>query len=204
MVQSGLVNEPRVSHYRLAAHLSLAFATGALVLWTALDGVLVREPARRLTPGRLSAVFTLLALFALQVVYGAFMAGTHAGYYYTTFPDLNGTLLPARSFTGPSLWTDALSNPTAIHYLHRFFGWLLFSYTLGLWVYLRRVEARPQLWHAAAWVAALTFVQFNLGALTVVRRVEMPLAAAHQAMAYLLLSSLVLLLHRALGSAKRA
>ena len=37
MVQSGLVHEPRVSHFRLAAHLLLAFATGAFVLWLALD-----------------------------------------------------------------------------------------------------------------------------------------------------------------------
>jgi cytochrome c oxidase assembly protein subunit 15 len=203
MVQSGLVHEPRVSHYRLAAHLSLAFATGALVLWLALDGMFVRNPERRLAPARLAAVYGLLALFALQVVYGAFMAGTHAGYYYTTFPDLNGTFLPGPSFTGTSWLLDALNSPTAIHYLHRFLGWLVLSYTIGIWVYFRRVEPRPQLWRAAAWVAWLALVQLNLGALTVVQRVALPLAVAHQALAYLFLSSLVLLLHRSLGSAPR-
>src|SRR6202008_3435133 len=37
MVKSGLIDEPRVSHYRLAAHLLLAFAAGPGVLLGPLD-----------------------------------------------------------------------------------------------------------------------------------------------------------------------
>ena len=204
MVRSGLVNEPRVSHFRLAAHLALAFGTGALVLWLALDGFYVRERSQRLAPARIVAVCALLALLAVQVVYGAFMAGTHAGHYYATFPDLNGHYLPGPSFTGPSLIADAVNRPTAIHYLHRLFGWLTFAYSIGLWVFLRRVEPRPHVWRCAALVAALAFVQFNLGALTVVQRVDFPFALAHQALAYLLVSSGVLLLHSAYGTKSRS
>lgn len=53
MVKSGLENKfegpsdvPRVSQYRLAAHLSLAFVLYTLLLWSALDHLL---PAERLT-----------------------------------------------------------------------------------------------------------------------------------------------------------
>ncbi|MEM7569243.1 MAG: COX15/CtaA family protein, partial [Pseudomonadota bacterium] len=37
MVQSGLVDAPAVSHYRLAAHLSMALLLFSAVLWTVLD-----------------------------------------------------------------------------------------------------------------------------------------------------------------------
>ena len=44
MVRSGLVDIPAVSHYRLAAHLSLAFFLGIYVLWWILDLRSTRTP----------------------------------------------------------------------------------------------------------------------------------------------------------------
>jgi cytochrome c oxidase assembly protein subunit 15 len=200
MVKSGLVHEPRVSHFRLAAHLLLAFATGQLVLWLALDAYFPRRPERALRGGRLLAVRGLLALLFVQLCYGAFMAGTHAGYYYASFPDMNGRYAPGAFFTGPSLVRDALNSPIAIHYLHRVIAFGLLFGAIGLYVHTLRVEPRTALRRAAGLVAALAFVQFNLGALTVVHHVDIPWAVAHQAVAYLLISSAVFLLHRALGS----
>ncbi|MGH6928551.1 MAG: COX15/CtaA family protein, partial [Dongiaceae bacterium] len=123
MVQSGLTDEPRVSHYRLAAHLVLAFVTGGFALWLVLDGYAPRLPARRAPQLHLRLVLGLLALLLVQSIYGAFMAGTRAGYYFATFPDMHGSYSPAPFFTGDSLLQDALNSPPAIHYLHRFFGW---------------------------------------------------------------------------------
>jgi cytochrome c oxidase assembly protein subunit 15 len=200
MVRSGLIDEPRVSHYRLAAHLLLAFATGQLVLWLALDAACPRDRERRLGDARLFAIGALLALLVLQVIYGAFMAGTHAGYYSATFPDMNGSYSPKPFFTGSSPLRDAVSNPLAIHYLHRSLAWLVLGYAIALCVYLKRKEPRPVVGRAALLVAAVAFVQLNLGAITVLSRVALPWAVAHQAAAYLLVSSVVLLLHRALGS----
>jgi cytochrome c oxidase assembly protein subunit 15 len=37
MVKSGLVDDPRVSQYRLTAHLGLAFLIYAAMFWVALD-----------------------------------------------------------------------------------------------------------------------------------------------------------------------
>ncbi|HMI90946.1 MAG TPA: COX15/CtaA family protein, partial [Polyangiales bacterium] len=198
MVASGLVDEPRVSHYRLAAHLLLAFVTGSAVLWLALDldfHVELREGAA--TPrmggeGRVPfpiaklAVVGLIALILLQCVYGAFMAGTHAGHYSTTFPDMNGRFAPGPFFTGPSLLRDALDSPLAIHYLHRAFAWGLLAYAFGLFAWLRRGGA-PGVRRAAGWMALAVFVQLNLGALTVVNRVALPLAVFHQAVGFLVL-----------------
>jgi cytochrome c oxidase assembly protein subunit 15 len=200
MVQSGLVDEPGVSPYRLTAHLLLAFATGQLVLWLALDGRSPRRPSYRVRGAHLAMVWALLALLALQVAYGGLMAGTHAGYYASTFPDMNGGYSPRPFFTGASWWQDAFGSPLAIHYLHRCLAWLVLCYAIGLSVYLRSREARTAVRRAAVWVAATAFVQLNLGAFTVVSRVAIPWAIAHQGMAYLLVSSALVLLHRALGS----
>lgn len=199
MVQSGLVNEPRVSHFRLAAHLVLAFATGQLALFTLLDSDV---PARRsaLTGGVARVVAGFLGVLGLQIVYGAFMAGTHAGYYFATFPDMNGEYAPGRFFTGASRAADALANPIAIHYLHRALGWLVLGWAVGLFAYVTmRVGDKP-VRRASALVAGLALLQLNLGAATVLTRVSLGWAVAHQATAYLLLSGAVLLLHRTLAA----
>jgi cytochrome c oxidase assembly protein subunit 15 len=200
MVQSGLTHEPRVSHYRLAAHLLLAFVTGGFALWLALDGYAPRIPARRAPQLHLRLALGLLALLAVQSIYGAFMAGTRAGYYYATFPDMHGSYGPGPFFTGDSLLHDAFNSPPAIHYLHRFFGWATLCYAFGLWAFLQRVAPRASVRQAAALVGAITFLQFNLGAMTMLHRVKLPIAVAHQVMTYLLLSCALVLLHRVLGS----
>jgi heme a synthase len=206
MVQSGLWDQPQVSHFRLAAHLVLAFLTGQLVLWLALDLRTSRHTvrARAARRGGLTAgVWAMLGVLAIQITYGAFMAGTHAGYYYGTFPDMHGAYAPAAFFTGAdSVWRAALTDPRAIHYLHRAFGLALVALSIGLWVFLR--QRRPELGRSAGLVAALTFVQFNLGALTVITRVDIHAAVLHQACGYLLVSSCVLLLHRALARRSEA
>ena len=204
MVQSGLIDEPRVSHYRLAAHLLLAFVTGAVVLWLALES---RAPQARAQPAarlHVQLVWTMIALLLLQSLYGAFMAGTRAGYYYATFPDMHGSYLPGPFFTGRSWLADALASPPAIHWIHRFIGWIAFCYAIGLWAFLRRAESRASIRRAAGLLAATGLIQFNLGALTVLHRVDATLAVAHQVGAYLMLSSTVFLLHRALGGGYRS
>src|SRR5262249_30330421 len=98
-----------------------------------------------------------------------------------------------------SLWPAAVASPLAIHYLHRALAWLVLGYAIALSVLLRNKDSDVAVARAAALVALVAFVQLNLGALTVVSRVAFHWAIAHQAVAYLLLSSVTLLLHRALG-----
>lgn len=198
MVKSGLIDEPRVSHYRLAAHLLLAFTTGVLVLWIALDLRPASATAARVPRMARVAGFGLLALILLQCMYGAFMAGTHAGYYASTFPDMNGRFAPGPFFTGPSALHDAFTSPLAIHWLHRALGWLLLGYALALFAWLRASGQAPRIRRAAGLVALAAFLQLNLGGLVVVSRVALPLAVTHQALAYLVLSSAIVLLHRLL------
>jgi cytochrome c oxidase assembly protein subunit 15 len=203
MVQSGLVDEPRVSHFRLAAHLLLAFLVGQLVLWLALDA---RGPGPAPVASRSTdrvhvriarATIALIVLLALQTLYGAFMAGLRAGYYFGTFPDMNGHFAPAPFFKAATLAQNLLSYPPAIHWIHRALAFVVLGCAVALWVYVQRLPALPAVKRAALLLAVTVFLQLNLGAVTVLTRVQLGWAVAHQALAYLLLSAAVVLLHRA-------
>jgi cytochrome c oxidase assembly protein subunit 15 len=201
MVKSGLVDEPRVSHLRLAAHLTLAFALGQWLLWLALAAERGRAPRPAAgfvpgapSPGQRAAAWGLVALIVLQSVFGAFMAGTRAGVLFSSFPDMNGTLSPAPFFVG-ALLDDLLHNPAAIHWTHRTLAWLVLGYGLGLLSWLRTT---PGLGRAPGLLGAALLLQVVLGALTVIQAVPISLAVAHQATAYLLLSCAVAVCH-ALG-----
>lgn len=203
MVQSGLVNRPEVSHFRLAAHLSLAFFVGQYLLWLALsfrgppDGAHAPDVHRgRPHTSLFLAVVVLWGLLAAQVVLGAFMAGTHAGLLSATFPDMNGSFAPAPFFRFPSLVANLLHNPLAIHWSHRALGFAVLGVggVLAMAALRRNVAdtAKPA---AIAMLSALV-LQFVLGASTVVFGVPIALAVAHQLGAYVLMSTAVLLGHR--------
>lgn len=84
MVRSGLVDRPSVSHLRLAAHLGLALIVANYVLWLILEQRVrpprpVDEEEERQRRWVYRGALGLLVLISVQVVYGAFVAGTRAG-----------------------------------------------------------------------------------------------------------------------------
>jgi len=81
MVASGLVDRPSVSHYRLAAHLSLALTIYSFTLWTAF--FVARPRAEQTVPVALRPALRRhailgLAMLATTIVWGAFTAGRPA------------------------------------------------------------------------------------------------------------------------------
>ncbi|MCP5043609.1 MAG: heme A synthase [bacterium] len=192
MVKSGLVGIPAVSHLRLASHLALAFAISQWILWTLLD--LHFGHARPSLAGLQQWTFGLLLLISLQVVYGAFMAGTHAGILFPSFPDMNGDYLPGPFFPLATLWQNLVHSPIAIHYVHRALGFALLFYGAATCFALRRAPLTPS-WVRGQFVCVLV-AQFALGAVTVLYQVPLALAAIHQAGAFITACSASLLAHR--------
>ena len=76
MVKSGLVNNPEVSQYRLAAHLSLAFSVFGLAWWMMLSLRMGTPPARNPRARWVKPwVLGFLGLLCAQIAYGAFVSG---------------------------------------------------------------------------------------------------------------------------------
>ncbi|MET0387343.1 MAG: COX15/CtaA family protein [Polyangiales bacterium] len=198
MVKSGLVNEPRVSHYRLAAHLVLAMGVGQWILWQALELLAPRAEGVRAPRGLRVAALGVLPLLLLQLIYGAFMAGTHAGYMAATFPDMNGHYTPGHFFISGSLSTDFFDNPLSIHYLHRALAFLVLAYVSCL--VLASWRQRAELRATALFLLLATLGQGLLGVLTVVLHVPLGVAVAHQGGAYVLLGAAVLFVHATFSS----
>jgi len=196
MVASGLVDEPRVSQYRLAAHLSLAFALYVALFWAALRRL--ASPAEPVADERLDRVRRLLvaalAVTALTVVAGAFMAGTHAGFTYNTFPLMDGALVPDGLYAAP-WWRAPFESIETIQFNHRLLAIATLVLVLATWWQSRWLALAPRARHVANATAIGVLVQFGLGIATLLLAVPLPLGVLHQAGAVVLLTLLVWLLH---------
>ena len=194
MVQSGLIDIPQVSHYRLAAHLLLAMALLGATLWQALN--LIRVEAAETVQTRLRQIalgFTVL--ISLLIFYGAIVAGLNAGLGYNTFPLMAGHLVPPRMFMLEPLWLNLLDNHITVQFLHRTFGWLILFSTAGIWLYARKLPLSLKQSHAVKVIAGLVALQFVLGVLTLIYVMPLGLAIAHQAVAAILFASAINLNH---------
>jgi cytochrome c oxidase assembly protein subunit 15 len=187
MVSSGIVNDVRVSHFRLAAHLLVALTTLAGLVWTALDLLALKqgEPRARLTGLGIAA----LAMVGLQLFFGALLAGLRAGvvagagwFNWGAWPLMQGSVYPEG--VEPSL--VPFSDPYFVHFFHRWWAWPVL---VVLVVLARRIRARHRLVSVAMHAAIGT--QILLGIATVWSGVTLWIAVAHQLVGALTLCAVV-------------
>jgi cytochrome c oxidase assembly protein subunit 15 len=195
MVRSGLVDRPSVSHYRLALHLALAVCIFGYSVWLATDlrtSTLQSDArgGRRMTRG-LTLVGVLLAL---QIVWGAFVAGLKAGLIFNTFPLMAGAIWFPGVVSEPAL-LDFVREPATVQWTHRLLGTLLLVATAAHFSSVRRRAAAPRIRRLNASLLALVAVQYLLGVLTLVLRVPISLAVLHQATAVLIVGVWVVWMH---------
>jgi heme a synthase len=192
MVASGLVDRPDVSHLRLATHLVTALIFFAGLIWTALD-LLAHERNPEVRPARLhTASATVLLILGLQIMLGAFTAGLDAGFAYASWPLMGDTLFPDHGWKMHlGVIENLRDNPIVVQFLHRWWAWIAATAAIAL-----AFKARRKWRSAPLVVALLVAVQITLGIETLLSGVAIPIAAAHQAVAVLLLASLVVASHR--------
>ena len=173
MVVSGITQDVKVSHFRLAVHLLVALTTLAAIVWTALD---LRAEARGAARARLTG-FGLLVLAALfiQLGLGALVAGLRAGPVASDWPLMMGRFFPAGIDWSGGTVHALLNDPFLVHFLHRWWAWVV----VGLLIVLARrirVAARP----AAIAIHSAFGTQILLGIATVMSGVTIWLAVLHQ------------------------
>jgi cytochrome c oxidase assembly protein subunit 15 len=192
MVASGLVDRPEVSHIRLAIHLLTALTIFSASLWVALDlRALARDPEAR--PARMptAGIWALCAL-ALQLMYGAYVAGLDAGFAYNSWPKMGDEWFPSDTPMMRPFILNFVDNPIVVQFVHRWLAWVVAALIALLAATAWRAGRRR---HAAAILIAVA-LQISLGISTLLSGVALTLAASHQAMAVLLLATLLATSHR--------
>ena len=178
MVLSGLIDRPSVSHYRLAAHLSLAFIIFGCLLWTAFS--LKPPTAKETSFCKRRHGWSALALLAITIIWGAFMAGKDAGLASDTWPHFyQGEIIPH------DLNVAVTEHEATIHFVHR---WLAFLAVIMIAAFAWRVRSFA--------LGGMVIVQFALGIATVMTHVHIHTAAMHQAGAFILTGLLLRELYR--------
>lgn len=194
MVKSGLLNGPFVSHYRLALHLVNAFITFGYIFWVVQDLRSVHDRRRPLTLWNfLSVVLLLLAL--VQIVFGAFVAGLHAGLVYNTWPKMGDEWI-AES-VGYALmkdgWSSWFNNLASVQFVHRMLAIVLIVSISVMWFVRNcaQLNLTSSQKEALNWCMFFTCLQFLLGVTTLLYRVPLWMGVAHQVGAFLVFGALV-------------
>jgi cytochrome c oxidase assembly protein subunit 15 len=189
MVAGGLVDRPSVSHYRLAAHLSLAFIIFAYAVWLARELSIparqnfVDPRAHRIIRRGLLGVGVLLGV---QIVYGAFVAGLKAGFFANTFPLMGERLIPAGWLNLQPLLRNFVENGATVQWLHRVIGTILGFAVIALFARTRALPSDVWSKRYATLLVGVVALQYLLGVLTLINAVPVALGVTHQAVALLL------------------
>ncbi|MBI3442028.1 MAG: COX15/CtaA family protein [Proteobacteria bacterium] len=196
MVKSGLVDQPAVSHYRLAAHLGLAFIIFCSLLYMGLAFCTSRDPAaEKLVPLR-KLVAGTLALAGITMMWGALVAGLRAGLIYNNdFPFMGKYVWPTEMFRFSPPWTNFFENHAAVQFTHRILALLTFITILFVVWKSSTVECPPRLRKLFSALLIMTCVQVGLGITTLVTHVNIVVANLHQAGALTILAILTALLY---------
>jgi heme a synthase len=209
MVQSGLIDRPSVSHYRLAAHLSLALIIFSCLLWLAIDFLrkarplhyTVRASNALLTHGIITFVFV-----ALTIVWGAFVAGLDAGMMYNEFPLMGKTIVPPELLSMTPAWINVFENHAAVQFTHR---WLAMATALVALSFAAHGLSfdRKHFAMLGVWV----IVQVTLGIKTLLamgtesalNKASIHIAATHQFGAVILLTLMIMIFYRMIDSRRK-
>jgi cytochrome c oxidase assembly protein subunit 15 len=194
MVRSGLVDDPRVSPVRLAAHLGVAFLIYGALLWIAMG--LWLDPVRRVTRGGRAMTLAIVALVFVMALSGALVAGIRAGFAYNTFPLMNGQWVPREILLLDPWWKNFVYNMATVQFVHRVLALAIAASVALLWWRLDSdlsFDDRVRVWNHALLAAIVVQVAAGIG--TLLMRVPLPLAALHQAGAVIVFTCALGLLH---------
>jgi heme a synthase len=196
MVASGFFPDTTsVSPYRLVIHLALALCLYAAIVWT---GLTVLRPTRMRRPHILPLRCLAIAccfVVAFTIVAGGFVAGTHAGLDYNTFPLMDGQLVPDGYARLSPFLRNLTENIAAVQFDHRVLATLTALLTSCTVVIGFATPTQLDVRLALGALGLTTAVQYGLGIATLLLVVPTGLAAAHQANAVLVLSAALALMH---------
>ena len=197
MVKSGLSNDPYVSAYRLTFHLFNALIIFTMLTWTSMEyyyskkinffsNIISKE----------FLIFIAILLTFLTIISGGFMAGTHAGQSFNTYPLMNGRIIPEDYFLSDFGIFNMFENTIAINFNHRWMGTLTFVYTFSLFLFFLFTNFSQISKFIIMSVILTLIIQFFLGILALLSNVYIVYASLHQTNSIILLSTLLISYHQ--------
>merc|ERR1719189_3279366 len=176
MVKSGLEHEnflgpndvPRVSQYRLAAHLSSAVLLYSVLFWNAKE---ILAPAWRIAPEKVTPALAQLrkmvisskALVFLTLVSGAFVAGLDAGLVYNSFPKFADRWIPEDILAFSPALRNITENPTTVQFNHRILGTSTLAFVTAVAFKAQKLPLPPHIKSAALALGAMGWCQVAMG-----------------------------------------
>jgi cytochrome c oxidase assembly protein subunit 15 len=188
MVKSGLVNDPTVSQYRLAVHLSNALLILFLLIWTLLE---FNNGHSKI---KLDFSFIILCFLFTTIIAGAFVAGMDAGLMYNEYPLMGYSLIPENY--GEFGILDPFENPASAQFHHRHIA-LFTTICILIYCYRNYTQSNDNIVKKCSlFMSLIVCFQFLLGIFTLISMVPVYLGALHQAGAVILFISLTTIIHR--------
>ena len=192
MVKSGLQNDPYVSPYRLTFHLSNAIIIYALLLWTSIEYFHLKSINFINIKSKKFLILTSIILVFITILSGGFMAGSHAGQSFNTYPLMNGKIIPDDIYLAEMGILNLFENTVTINFNHRWIATLTFVYTFSLFLYLSISKITGLQKSIIVLVLLILSLQFFLGVMALLSNVAIQYASLHQTNSLLLLSILLL------------
>ncbi|MGO4821340.1 MULTISPECIES: COX15/CtaA family protein [unclassified Flavobacterium] len=196
MVRSGLIDNPDVSHFRLALHLTFAFITFAYTFWVALD--LIYPNRNNGIPSLKKIARFALVFLLVQIIYGGFVAGLNAGLIHNHWPMMSdGQFIHDSVFLEQkNLLLSFTEGKSGVQFIHRTLAYAVVGFMVLLYVKSRKFTLNPGQSNGIKLLVILVFVQFALGVFTLLYGVPLWLGLTHQINAFFLLSAMTYTLHR--------
>jgi heme a synthase len=197
MVASGLQDVPHVSHYFLAAHLITAFITFGYGFWVALN--LIYPPAPELE-GQFKTLrnwtWVLLCFVLVQIIYGAFTSGLHAGQFDPTWPKMGNSWIAPEVTSMSPLWINFIDGIAGVQFIHRYNAYAVVILACLIWYKSRKLQLLAIQSNGIKFLLGMVLVQFLLGVFTLIYSVPVILGVFHQTGAFLLFASSIFVLHQ--------
>ena len=202
MVESGLVNKPDVSHFRLSAHLVTAFVIYALLLnafWNNLNKNNHRYTVKNVSKRYGKNLFYLkLSIFMvfLTISSGAFVSGTNAGWAYNNFPYMGDNFLPPILLNEETKDFNTLFNDIGfLQFFHRLLATLsliIISFTL---IGIFKNKVLKDSYKIFTLLLLMIFLQYALGIIALKTFVPLSIGLAHQLGSLIVLTLLIISLN---------
>ena len=187
MVQSGLINNVDVSHFRLAIHLSMAFLILSLIF---LNYLIINSTVNVKNNINPSIPLMFLTLIFLQIIMGAFVSGMDAGKIYNSWPLMGDTYYPNDNDFLALFNTNVFSDPSLVQFIHRNLAYLIGIFYLSIFykVYKNKIK---DLYKPTNVLGFFILLQIILGILTILHGAQIYISSMHQISSIFLVSSCI-------------